>query len=159
MEMQVAIEYVIMVPVLIAQIFLLPYAASVMMNNWVESRRTIALQEAASHLSSSLQQLYSSMNHDSITTGKVTYLTDLPIAIEDYPYTANASLRTTGSDSNGSRILEITIKCVSVGISTTTWATFGNNMEWRSSTFASNSTSGGVFAEKMANNTILMYFG
>lgn len=156
---QVAIEYVIMVPVLIAQIFLFPFAASIMMNNWVESRRTIALQEAASHLSSSLQQLYSSVNHDTITAGTTTFKTDLPMLIEDYPYTANASLRTAGSDPNGSRILEITLKCMGIGLSTTAFATFGENMQWRNSTLMSNSTSATVVVEKMPNSTILMYFG
>jgi hypothetical protein len=156
---QVAIEYVIMVPILIAQIFLLPYAASIMMNNWVESRRNIALQEVASHLSSSMEQIYSSINHETITVGTTTYTTDLPLQIEDYPYTANASLRETGSNPNGSRILEITLKCIGIGISTTALATFGNNMQWRNSTFMSNSTSASILVEKMSNGTILLYFG
>jgi hypothetical protein len=156
---QVAIEYVIMVPVLIAQIFLFPYAASIMMNTWVESRRSIALQEVASHLSSSMQQLYSSINHDTITVGTTTFKTDLPVVIENYPYTANASLRTTGSNPNGSRILEITVKCMGIGLSTTASATFGNNMQWRNSTFMSNSTSASIVAQKMTNGTIQMYFG
>jgi len=38
-------------------------------------------------------------------------------------------------------------------------ATFGNNMNWKNSTFQSNSTSTNLVAEKQSNGTILMYFG
>jgi hypothetical protein len=155
---QVSIEYMIMVPMLILEIFLFPYAASMMMNNWVDSRRTIAIQEVASHLASSLQQLYSSLNHETISDGKVTSLLDLPSYIEDYPYKGNASLRTVGSNPSGSRILEITLSYVGIGISTTAQATFGDNMNWTSSTFLSNSTSPSIIADK-ENNIIRMYFG
>ena len=154
---QVAIEYMIMIPILIAQIFLFPMVASAMMNNWVDSRRTIVIQEVASNLSSSMQQLYSSLNHETISAGTVTNELDLPRYIEDYPYKGNASLRTIGS--NGSRILEITLSYVGDDISTTALATFGANMEWMNSTFISNSTSAGIIAEKQLNGTIRMYFG
>ena len=154
---QVAIEYMIMIPILIAQIFLFPMVASAMMNNWVDSRRTIVIQEVASNLSSSMQQLYSSLNHETISAGTVTNKPELPRYIEDYPYKGNASLRTIGS--NGSRILEITLSYVGDDISTTALATFGANMEWMNSTFLSNSTSAGIIAEKQLNGTIRMYFG
>ena len=156
---QVSIEYMIMVPILIAQIFLFPMVASAIMSNWVDSRRTIAIQEAASHLSSSLQQLYSAINHDTISAGTVTSLLGLPSYIEDYPYKGNATLRTVSSNPNGSKVLEITLRYVGVDLSTTAVATFGNNMNWKNSTFQSNSTSTSLVAEKQSNGTILMYFG
>jgi hypothetical protein len=151
---QVAIEYMIMIPVLIAQIFIFPLTASVIMNGWVDSRRTIAIQEVASHVSSSLQQLYSSLNHDTISVGTVTNNLDLPPYIEDYPYRGNATLRTIGSD--GSKVLELTLSYIGIGISTTALATFGNNTEWQDSTFLSNSTSG-IIGEKYWNTTTETY--
>ena len=154
---QVSIEYMIMIPILIAQIFLFPLVASTIMNNWVDSRRTIAIQEAASHLSSAMQQLYSSLNHETISAGKVTTVLDLPRYIEDYPYTGTATLQEVSS--SGSRVLEITLSYVGVGVSTTALATFGNNMEWQDSTFLSNSTSASIVAEKQSDGTIRMYFG
>jgi len=159
---QVSIEYMIMIPILIVQIFLFPLTASIIMNRWVDSRRTIVIQEVASHMSSSMQQLYSSLNHETISAGTVTNKLELPRYIEDYPYKGNASLRALGS--NGSRVLEITLSYVGVGISTTALATFGNNAEWKSSTFISNSTSPSIIAEKYWNATtqtfmIKMYFG
>jgi hypothetical protein len=98
------------------------------------------------------------MNHETISDGKVTSKIDLPSYIEDYPYKGNASLRAVGSGSGGSRVLEITLSYIGVGISTNTLTTFGDNMEWKSSTFLSNSTSASIIAEKL-NGTIKMYFG
>ncbi|MEM2280902.1 MAG: hypothetical protein QXZ68_02800, partial [Candidatus Bathyarchaeia archaeon] len=54
----ITIEYVIMLPILIMQILLFPLTASWLMNIWVDSRRTLALQEVASHLGSVIQQVY-----------------------------------------------------------------------------------------------------
>jgi len=160
MEMpQVTVEYMIMVPILIAQIFLFPFAATIIMNTWVDSRRTLSLQEAASSMSSSMQQLYSSLNHDTISAGAVRSSLVLPRYIEDYPYAGNATLRTVGSGVDGSRVLEITLKYVGVSISTTALVTFGANLEWKNSTFLSNSTSPSIIAEKFVNGTIQMVFG
>jgi hypothetical protein len=156
---QAAIEYIILSSILILQVFLFPYTALILMNNWAESRRTMMIQEAANHLLSSMQQLYSSVNHDTIAAGTVTNKLDLPLYIEHYSYTGNATLRTVSSDPNGSRILEITLKCLGVDISTSVSATFGGNMQWKNSTFQSNSISASIIAEKQSNGTIRMYFG
>ena len=155
MGTQVSIEYMIMIPILILQIFLFPLVASSIMNSWADSRQTIALQEAASHLSSSVQQLYSSLNHDSMSTGNVTNMLDLPRFIENYPYEGTAILRETSS--GGSTVLEITLSYIGNGISTTTTASFGNNTQWQDSTFVSNSTSTGIMGEKYWNTTMGMY--
>ena len=154
---QVSIEYMIMIPILIAQIFLFPMVASTIMNNWVDSRRTLAIQEVASHLSSSMEQLYSIRNHETISAGQVTSVQDLPRYIEDYPYKGTATWRTISD--NGSRVLEITLIYVGVGISTTALATFGANMEWANSTFFSDSTSASIIIDKQSNGTIRMHFG
>ncbi|MGC8895823.1 MAG: hypothetical protein ACP5LB_03505, partial [Candidatus Bathyarchaeia archaeon] len=117
----VTIEYVIMVPVLILQIFLFPLAASWLMNIWVDSRRTLALQEAASHLGSSIQQVYSALNHDSISAGTVTQKVDVPLFIENYPYVGNATLKTVLDPYlNTSKVLEITVRLATVGTTVTT---------------------------------------
>ncbi len=61
----------IMVPILILQIFLFPIAATAIMNAWSDSRMTIELQEISGHLGSSIQQLYYTMNHASISSGSI----------------------------------------------------------------------------------------
>jgi hypothetical protein len=155
----VTIEYIIMVPILIMQIFLFPFAASLIMNTWVDSRRTLALQEAAGHLGSSMQQMYFYLNHTTIGAGNVTNKLDIPPFIEGYPYTGNATLRTVLDPALGSKVLEVALRFVGVGISASTMVTLGQNVEWRNSVFMSNSTSACLQAEKYDNGTIRLSFG
>jgi len=155
----ITIEYMIMVPVMIMQIFLFPLTANWLMNIWVDSRRTLALQEVASHLGSTIQQLYFSLNHETISTGTATYSPGLPPFIEDYNYVGNATLRTVSESANSSRVLSITLTLAKTKITVTTLVTLGSNVLWRPSVFVSNSTNAIVSAEKLSDGTIRLYFG
>jgi len=156
---EITIEYMIMIPLLITQIFLFPLTASWLMNIWVDSRRTLAVQDAANHLGSTIQQLYFALNHDTISAGEATYSPGLPPLIEDRYYTANGTLRAVVSEPNSSKILEITLKLATTGIAVTTKVVLGPNVQWQGSTFMSNSTHACVSAQKFTNGTILMFFG
>jgi hypothetical protein len=127
------------------------------MNGWVDSRRTLALQETASHLGSSMQQLYSSLNHDSISAGNVTNRLDTPPFIEGYAYTGTAALR-NASDPNSARILDVTLRLVGTGIVATSSVTLGENVLWGNSTLMSNSINAGISAAKLGNGTIQLAF-
>jgi hypothetical protein len=156
---QITIEYMIMIPILIMQIFLFPLTAGWIMNTWVDSRQTLALQETASHLGSSVHQVYSALNHESISAGTVTNRLEVPPFIEGYAYTGNASLR--ASAPNSSQVLDITLRFMGGHIEATTSVTLGQNVAWPDpdSTFMSNSTDASLIAEKMPNGTILLSFG
>ena len=156
---QITIEYMIMIPILIMQIFLFPLTAGWIMTTWVDSRQTLALQEAASHLGSSIQQMYSALNHESISAGTVTNRLEVPPFIEGYAYTGNATLRALDPAPNSSQVLDITLRFMGGRISSTTSVTLGENVAWdQNSAFMSNSTDASLVAEKMSNGTILMYF-
>ena len=155
---QITIEYMIMIPILILQIFLFPLTAGWIMSTWVDSRRTLALQETASHLGSSIQQMYYSLNHGSISAGTVTNRLEVPPFIEGYAYTGNATVR-TGSDPNSSKVLDVTLRLTGSSLDATTSVTLGQNVEWHDSTFMSNSTYASIIAEKQSNGTIRLYFG
>ena len=71
----------IMVPVLILQIFLFPIAAMAIMDAWSNNRMTIELQDISGHLGSSIQQLYFTMNHASISGGAISAKVDVPTTI------------------------------------------------------------------------------
>jgi hypothetical protein len=130
------------------------------MNIWVDSRRTLALQEAASHMGSSIQQVYFALNHDSISAGTVTQKVDVPPFIENYPYVGNATLKTIlDPDLNSSKVLEITLKLTTVGTTVKTSVILGQNVTWQESIFVSNSTNACIRAEKLTNGTICLSFG
>lgn len=156
----VTIEYMIMMPAMILQIFLFPIVASWLMNTWVDSRRTLALQDVTSHLGSTMQQLYFSLNHDTISSGNVTYSPGLPPLIENAYYVANATLLTgSHTQSNSSAYLELTVKLVGTSDIVTTTVVLGSNVLWQQSTFVSNSNYACVNANKFPNGTILLWFG
>jgi hypothetical protein len=147
----------IMVPLLIMQIFLFPLTAGWMMTNWVESRQTLALKETAGHLGSSIQQIYSALTHESISTGTVRSSLAVSPFIEGYAYEGNASLRE--SELDYSQFLDITLKFMGGSIETTTSVTLGSNVNWDAdSSFMSNSTDANLIAQKLTNGTILLSF-
>jgi hypothetical protein len=149
----------IMIPLLILQILLFPLTAGWMMNMWVDSRRTLALQESASYMGSSIRQLYSSVSHVTIAPGTVKNTLGLPQFIEGYAYRANGSLRTTPDPAlSSSKILDLTLNFMGTSIETTTTVTLGQNVLWSDSIFVSNSTGASIAAEKMSNGTIVMFF-
>lgn len=151
----ITIEYIIMVPLLISQIFLFPFVASIAMNSWVDYRRTLALEEVAGHLGSSIQQTYLSLNYTTISAANVTNKLDVPLFIEGYAYTATATVTALAS---GSNVLELTLTFKGVAISTTAAVTLGQNVKWKDSTFISNSTSACLQAVKYSNKTIQLSF-
>jgi hypothetical protein len=154
---QITIEYMIMIPLLIMQIFLFPLTAAWLMSSWVDARQTLALEETASHLGSSIQQIYSALNHNSISTGTVRSSLAISPFIEGYAYTGNASLR--AAEANSSQFLDITLKFMGGSIEATTSVTLGSNINWDAdSEFMSNSTDANLVAEKLVNGTILLSF-
>jgi hypothetical protein len=129
------------------------------MNIWVDSRRTLALQEVASHLGSTIQQLYFSLNHETISAGTATYTPGLPPFIENYNYIGNATLRAVSGSADSSKVLSITLTLAKTKITVTTLVTLGSNVLWQPSVFVSNSTHACVSAMKNATGTITLYFG
>lgn len=151
----ITIEYIIMLPILIMQILLFPLTASWLMNVWVDSRRTLALNEVASHIGSSIQQLYFALNDTAVLAQTVTQKLGVPPFIDGYHYIGNATLKQVSNI----KILEITFKLVGTGTAAKTKVTLGSNVIWKPSTFVSNSTEACITAEKLANGVIRLYFG
>ena len=156
----ITIEYMIMIPILIMQIFLFPLTASWLMDIWADSRRALTLQDAASHLGSTIQQLYFSLNHETISAGTATYLPGLPLYIDNLHYIGSATLEAVvDPTSNSSKALELTLKLAETRTTITTSIILGPNVLWQESSFMSNSTHACVSAEKFLNGTICLYFG
>lgn len=156
----VGIEHVIMVPVLILQIALLPLMATSLMSFWVDSNRTLALQEVASHMGSTIQQMYFSLNHKTMLAGTITQKSDLPIYVDNLPYTGNATLKSTSETAlNSSKVLDIMLRLTGVKVSVTTSVVLGQNVLWQESTFSSNSVNACIIANKTGTGTIILSFG
>jgi len=147
----------ILIPLLILQIFLLPYAASAMMSYWTTSSETITLQDAASHLGSSIQQFYLFINNPAISSTTVTNNLGVPAYINGNPFMGKASLAPV---SGSEQILNLTLSLIGSSISAYSIVDLGQNVQWKPSctTFMSNSPNACIDALKYSNGTILLYF-
>lgn len=155
----ITIEYVIMLPLLILQIFLFPLTASWLMTTWTDSRRTLALQDVGEHLASTMQQLYFSLNHATMPAGKASYSPGLPPLIEDTPYEGTAILQTIlDPEMNSSKAIELTVTLTGTPNLVKTTVILGPNVNWHPSVFMSNSTHASIAAEKFVNGTISLEF-
>jgi len=127
---QITIEYMIMVPVLILQIFLFPLVATMLMDNWAESQRTLELQQTAGILGSTIQQMSYAINRASVGTGTASMKVnlDIPPTIENHAYTVTmnkiSDLETSYS------IMNISLGFNSVEGYCSTLVTLGGNINW-----------------------------
>jgi hypothetical protein len=155
----ITIEYMILIPLLILQIFLLPYAASAMMSYWTTSSETITLQDAASHLGSSIQQFYLFVNSPALSSTTVTNNLGVPAYINGNAYIGKASLAPV-SGSGSEQVLNLTLSLIGTSISTYSIVDLGQNAQWSPSctTFMSNAPNACINALKYSNGTILLYF-
>lgn len=145
-----------MIPILIMQIFIFPFAATIIMNTWTDSRRTLELQEIAGHLGSSMQQLYYTINHASISSGSLTAQPDTPSFIDGYSYNVTLFDATTSASV---KIMNITVNLVGAHNEASSLITLGENVAWPGNlTFTSYKISV-INATKTAGNIWLSFNG
>jgi hypothetical protein len=152
----VAIETVIMIPLLVLQIFLLPMVATTMTSYWTDNSRQVAVQDAANQLADVIQQLYISLNRREVLNGTVTWTSTLPKEVVSYPYNANGTLHTSlGSN----KILTLQVKLRGVENTATAQVTFSSNVIWnQASYFYSDSLTAAIEVQKFANETLRFSF-
>lgn len=154
----VTIEYMIMIPVLILQIFLFPITASVIMNTWADSSMTLELQETAGHIGSSIQQLYYTMNHASVPNGTMSITLGTPPLIEGHVYTTTLSHAKNLETSI--QVMNVTLTLLGTKDQTSTLVTLGQNVDWQENlAFNSTAHSLSIVAHKMSNSISLSFGG
>lgn len=156
---RVAIEYVILAPLLLLQVIIFPMVASTMTENLADSRRQIALQDAGNHLASTVQQLYLSLSQREISTGVTLQASDLPSTIESRPYTAEGSLGPPldPEDPNSVRVLTISLNLVGPGITAEATTTLPSNVQWDGGTFRSDSSTASVKVTKLVDGFLFSF--
>ena len=157
------IEYAIILPALILQIFLFPMTANWLMNTWVDSRRNLILQDVAGQIGSTVQQLYLALSHETVSAGTVTNSMDIPALIEDSSYIGNVALKTALDENlNSSKVMMLTLKLQKTETSVTTSIVLGPNVlppPPEKASFGSTNPEAVVVAEKFPNGSISIYFG
>ena len=155
----ITIEYMIMIPLLILQIFIFPIAAATIMNAWSNSQMTIELQEVSGHLASSVQQLYYTTNHVSISSGSLTAKLDVPTIINGGNSGHNYMIILSNATSSSStKIMNLTLSLIGARGEVSTLITLGQNADWNNLAFRSNNISL-INATKSAGNIFLSFQG
>ena len=152
---QITIEYMILTPALILMIFLLPFTANAIMNTHVESRQKLELQNVASNLASTIQQIYFSLNHESVAAGSISANLEIPPLLESRSYLVNGTSRTALD--TGATIVDLTLRFAGGAINNAS-VTLGKNAQWGNSSFRSDSLTSYMNATKLSNNTIQISF-
>lgn len=153
----VAIEFAIMLPLVIILSTVLILTANFMASSWATIRTQEALSDVARHLGSTIRQLYFSFNDSSVSTGTVTKASDLPTSIELYPYTAIGQLVSVagpGSIKN----LQLTLSFKSTSVTAVTTVPLGLNVNWLATTLTSNSPTAAIQLQKFTNGTVAISF-
>jgi len=151
------IEYVILVPLLFAQVIVFPLVASTLATNWQNTQLEIALQDAADHLASTFQQLYLSVSDERVLAGTITVSSPLPRTIGSYPYNATCSLSSPPEGS--AKVLTVTLTLDETRLTANASAVLGTNIEWLESTLRSTSTDASISIEKDVDGTLTFRFG
>src|SRR3972149_489453 len=118
-----------MTPLLVVQMLLFPFVASTMSSYWANATREVTLQETASQIGSTIQQLYLSLNRIEVSTGTITQASTFPTAIDGHSYTAKGSLRTSLNPNSG-KILTLNLTLQGLGNSVTAQTSLGPNVSW-----------------------------
>jgi hypothetical protein len=146
----------IMVPVMILQIFLFPYVAVMLMDNWNDSRQTLELQETAAQLGSTIQQMYYTINRASVSSGSASMKIDLdiPRAIENHPYTV--TLQNVPNSNSAYQIMNITLCFTGSSVSTSTLVTLGDNVNWADNLAFNSATAGLCLIATKTTDTVTL---
>jgi hypothetical protein len=149
----------IMVPVMILQIFLFPYIAVTLMDNWTASRQTIELQDIASQVGSTVQQMYYIINHASVSSGSASMKValDIPKTVDDTAYTVTLSHASNVSSSY--QVMNVTLHVIKGSAQTSTLVTLGDNINWQNNLAFSSLTRNLTLAATKTANAITLTLG
>ena len=154
----VAIEVVLLAPLLVIQILLFPFVANTLSANWANSTRDVALKETASQMADSIQQLYLSLNRPEVSAGTTILTPTFPSEISECPYYVKGLFGSTSQPSFG-KILVLNLTLQKLGNTITVQTTLGSNVLWNAaSIFDSSSPSASIKVQKFVNGTLLFSF-
>lgn len=154
----VAIEAVILAPLLVIQILLFPFVANSLASNWENATRDITLKELASQMASTIQQLYLAFNRPEVSAGNITQSSTFPKEISGHPYDATGLLNDSFQSGFG-KVLFLNVTLQDLGNTVMVRTPLGPNVLWdEESVFASSSTTASIRVQKFVNGTLLFSF-
>lgn len=146
-----------MVPVLILEIFLFPFVATVIMDNWMDAQRNLELQDIAGNIGSSIQQLYYTISRAD-DSGTMQLNLDIPQSVNQYAYTVTFGQAPQVDTSY--KVMNVTLQFISAEGSSSSLVTLGNDIVWQNNlSFNSTTPSLSFVATKSGGNVVLTLGG
>jgi hypothetical protein len=154
----VAIEAVILAPVLVIQVILFPFVADSLASNWANATRDVTIKELASQMATTIQQLYLSLNRPEVSAGNITQASTFPKEISGRPYEAKGFLQDSFQFGFG-KVLSLNITLQDLRNTVVVQTPLGLNVLWKEeSIFTSSSTDASIRVQKFVNGTLLFSF-
>lgn len=155
----ITIEYVILLPILLIQVILFPVFVGWTMNIWIDSRRTLALEEIAGYVGSTIQQLYLTLSCDKSAAGvNIKNELGIPPYIEGSAYSGSAVLL-QGSSPESSKVLRLTIKLENSKVEVEYSVLLGLDTAWNETSVFISNKNPCIVAERDAETGIVkLYF-
>jgi len=154
----VAVEAVILAPLLIVQIILFPFVAYMMSSKWADATREITLEEAGSQMANTIQQLYLSLNRAEVSAGTMVQASTFPTEISGQAYIAKGYLNWSLALGSG-KILALNLTLQKLGVRAIVRTPLGPSVLWdEQSLFDSSSPNASIKVQKFANGTLLFSF-
>jgi len=154
----VALEAVILAPLLLIQVVLFPFVANTLSAKWANATRDVMLKETASQMASTIQQLYLSLNRPEVSTGTITQASTFPAELDKCSYYATGLLKASLQLGFG-KILFLNLTLQKLGNTVTVQTPLGTNVLWNeTSLFDSSSPNASIKVQKFANGTLLFSF-
>ncbi len=146
-----------MVPVLILEIFLFPFVATVIMDNWMDAQRNLELQDIAGNIGSSIQQLYYTISRAD-DSGTMQLNLDIPQSVNQYAYTVTFGQAPQVDTSY--KVMNVTLQFISAEGSSSSLVTLGNDIVWQNNlSFNSTTPRLSFVATKSGGNVVLTLGG
>ena len=121
------------------------------MGSYQDSLITMEMQSTAGHISSSIHQLYNSMNHGTFSNGSMQINLDIPQLIQGRAYTTTLT-HVTSTDTTY-QIMNVTLKTIIGTDQVSSLVTLGTNANWQENlAFNSTAHSLSLAANKTANS-------
>jgi hypothetical protein len=149
---------VLLAPLLLIQVILLPFAASTLSAKWATATQDVTLNETASQMAGTIEQLYLSLNRPEISTGTITQVSTFPAEIAEHSYYVTGQLKSSLQPGFG-KILFLNLTLQELGSTVTVQTPLGTNVSWNeTSRFDSSSPNASIKVQKFANGTLLFSF-
>ena len=147
----IVVEHLMLLPLMIVVVILFSAAANSVAATYINQQLGVIAESALNQLTSTIQQLYYSLNQETIVPCNVTVTKPLPEKIDTYTYDVSATVK-AGNE------LTLSLFVPNINIQVNKTINLSPNAQWSNSQFYSISPTAAIKVQKLGNGTLLFRF-